>query len=75
MSLPLAAVIPALLLFLSTPVDAQLPVHTIERVGGGAITPIALMVNTGRAPVDAIFHVAKRFTVTGAWWAWGRPFG
>ena len=50
MSPRLAAVIPALLLFLSTPVDAQLPVHTIEGVGGGAITPIALMVNTGRAP-------------------------
>ena len=50
MSTRFAAAIPALLFLISNPVNAQLPVHTIEGVGGGAITPIALVVNSGRAP-------------------------
>lgn len=51
MSTRFAAAAPALLfLIISHPADAQLPVHTIEGVGGGAITPIALVVNSGRAP-------------------------
>ena len=42
--------VPILLFFFSIPANAQLPVHTIEGVGGGAITPIALLVNSGGPP-------------------------
>ena len=80
MSTRIAVAASALLFLISAPVNAQLTVHTIEGVGGGAITPVALVVNSGRAPAFSTTALSlndknlQTFAVTqsfGGWFEFG----